>query len=468
MTAVERAEFNPADIGGDILGGAFTFAQAIRRPVVSPTPWRTPLRGVYLASASTPPGPGRHRHARAGTPRDRRCATPPASASNPRTSSGRDVVDGFAAVDFEFARQVLQRGHRGAVRRRVRLDAEPVPAAPRRARAASRAGAARTGRAPRSARGGCCGPRCSATLAYTDRRLVALCACGHRRRRRRWCVGIPQLGPPWVPMLCFLALWLGYMSIVSIGQTFYGFGWEMLLLEAGFLAAFLGSDSQPPRDRRDRAVLVAGVPARVRRGDDQDPRRTRVARPHRAHVPPRDAADARTAQPPGAPAPPLVPPGRGARQPLRAARRAVVPLRAARSASGCRARCPAIVGAVAAAIVIATQLWLVAHRQLRVAQLGDDRARLLGDRAARHRRAAAAATDDPPWLIDGIPLPWLIVTTAVGVLYVGAQLAAAAQPLRAAPAHERELQPLAARQRLRRVRHRHEGAHRDRRRGDDG
>lgn len=58
MTAAERSSFNPADIGGDILGGAVTFAQALRRPVVSRTPWRTPVRGVYLASASTPPGPG--------------------------------------------------------------------------------------------------------------------------------------------------------------------------------------------------------------------------------------------------------------------------------------------------------------------------------------------------------------------------------------------------------------------------
>ena len=58
MTAAERAAYNPADIGGDILGGAFSFVQAFRRPVLSPTPWRTPLRGVYLASASTPPGPG--------------------------------------------------------------------------------------------------------------------------------------------------------------------------------------------------------------------------------------------------------------------------------------------------------------------------------------------------------------------------------------------------------------------------
>jgi phytoene dehydrogenase-like protein len=58
MTAAERVAFNPADIGGDILGGAFSFLQAVRRPVLSATPWRTPMRGVYLASAATPPGPG--------------------------------------------------------------------------------------------------------------------------------------------------------------------------------------------------------------------------------------------------------------------------------------------------------------------------------------------------------------------------------------------------------------------------
>lgn len=58
MTAAERVAFNPSDIGGDILGGAFSFLQAIRRPIVSTAPWRTPMRGVYLASAATPPGPG--------------------------------------------------------------------------------------------------------------------------------------------------------------------------------------------------------------------------------------------------------------------------------------------------------------------------------------------------------------------------------------------------------------------------
>jgi hypothetical protein len=53
--------------------------------------------------------------------------------------------------------------------------------------------------------------------------------------------GIPQLGPAWSPTVAFLLIWAGYLSIVNVGQTFYGFGWESLLLEAGFTVAFLGS-----------------------------------------------------------------------------------------------------------------------------------------------------------------------------------------------------------------------------------
>ncbi|WP_341975631.1 NAD(P)/FAD-dependent oxidoreductase [Microbacterium sp. LTA6] len=58
VRASEREAINPATIGGDISGGDFTVQQMVRRPTLSSAPWRTPMRGVYLASASTPPGPG--------------------------------------------------------------------------------------------------------------------------------------------------------------------------------------------------------------------------------------------------------------------------------------------------------------------------------------------------------------------------------------------------------------------------
>lgn len=56
--AMER--HNPNLVGGDIGGGAATLPQFIKRPVLSPHPWATPLPGVYLCSASTPPGAGAH------------------------------------------------------------------------------------------------------------------------------------------------------------------------------------------------------------------------------------------------------------------------------------------------------------------------------------------------------------------------------------------------------------------------
>src|SRR5579875_2608233 len=58
--------------------------------------------------------------------------------------------------------------------------------------------------------------------------------------------GLPQSGPPWLPAVGFLVMWAIYLSIVNVGQIFYAFGWESLLLEAGFFAAFLGSDSTAP------------------------------------------------------------------------------------------------------------------------------------------------------------------------------------------------------------------------------
>jgi hypothetical protein len=39
--------------------------------------------------------------------------------------------------------------------------------------------------------------------------------------------------------LALAVLWAIYLSFVHVGQIFYGYGWEILLLEAGFLAIFL-------------------------------------------------------------------------------------------------------------------------------------------------------------------------------------------------------------------------------------
>lgn len=51
---------NPNYVGGDISSGALSLQQFIARPSFSPSPWRTPVEGLYLASASTAPGPGVH------------------------------------------------------------------------------------------------------------------------------------------------------------------------------------------------------------------------------------------------------------------------------------------------------------------------------------------------------------------------------------------------------------------------
>jgi hypothetical protein len=47
-------------------------------------------------------------------------------------------------------------------------------------------------------------------------------------------------------MAVWAAMWVLYLSIVNVGQIWYGFGWESLLLEAGFLTIFLGPASTAP------------------------------------------------------------------------------------------------------------------------------------------------------------------------------------------------------------------------------
>ncbi|MFL5783464.1 MAG: lipase maturation factor family protein [Bacteriovoracaceae bacterium] len=47
-------------------------------------------------------------------------------------------------------------------------------------------------------------------------------------------------------MVLWLLMYGIYLSIVNVGQTFYSFGWESMLLEAGFFAAFLGPEKSVP------------------------------------------------------------------------------------------------------------------------------------------------------------------------------------------------------------------------------
>jgi phytoene dehydrogenase-like protein len=56
--ALERE--NPNLVGGDVGGGANTLRQTFFRPAPRAVPWSTPLPGLFLCSASTPPGGGVH------------------------------------------------------------------------------------------------------------------------------------------------------------------------------------------------------------------------------------------------------------------------------------------------------------------------------------------------------------------------------------------------------------------------
>lgn len=325
-------------------------------------------------------------------------------------------MDGFAAVDFEFARQVLQRGLAAlyVVAFASTLNQfRPLLGEHGLLPATDLLDWARaTPRARRMLR-----PTIFLRWHYTDRRLVAVCIAGMVIGSALVC-GIPQLGPPWVPMLCFLAMWATYMSIVSIGQTFYGFGWEMLLVEAGLLAAFLGSDDQPPPS----AIIVlfwwlvfrlefgAGM-IKIRGGREW---RDLTALVYHHETQPMPGPLSRQAH--------LLPRWfhRGEVVGNHVAQ-LVVPwfLFAPILGLWVSGPVPGLIGAVAATIVIATQAWLVltgnfawlnwativlAFSAIGVAGIGGP------DRTP---------TTDPPWVVDGIALPWVIVTSLVALLVVG-------------------------------------------------
>jgi uncharacterized membrane protein YhdT len=80
---------------------------------------------------------------------------------------------------------------------------------------------------------------------YSDRVFEACCWIGAALALGVLAGGADELPPAgWLAL--WLALWALYLSIVNVGQVWYGFGWESLLCEAGFLAAFLGPASVAP------------------------------------------------------------------------------------------------------------------------------------------------------------------------------------------------------------------------------
>ncbi|MCP3818216.1 lipase maturation factor family protein [Streptomyces sp. A3M-1-3] len=82
-------------------------------------------------------------------------------------------------------------------------------------------------------------------LRYSDR-LFAACAWAGALLAAAVAGGAADAVPLWGAMLMWAVLWALYLSIVNVGQTWYSFGWESLLLEAGFLAVFLGNDRTAP------------------------------------------------------------------------------------------------------------------------------------------------------------------------------------------------------------------------------
>jgi len=86
-------------------------------------------------------------------------------------------------------------------------------------------------------------------IGYSDRRLVVITWAGAALSVVATLGLLDGVGYtiPFASMAIFALLWILYLSIVNVGQTFYSFGWESLLLETGFLAIFLGPATATPQ-----------------------------------------------------------------------------------------------------------------------------------------------------------------------------------------------------------------------------
>lgn len=83
-------------------------------------------------------------------------------------------------------------------------------------------------------------------LHYSDRFFAGVCWLG-AGLAAALLLGAGDGVPLWTMMASWLLLWVLYLSIVNVGQAWYAFGWESILLECGLLAVFLGNaDVAPP------------------------------------------------------------------------------------------------------------------------------------------------------------------------------------------------------------------------------
>jgi hypothetical protein len=82
-------------------------------------------------------------------------------------------------------------------------------------------------------------------LHYSDRFFATVCWVG-AALSAAMVVGFADAVPVWLAMPGWLLLWALYLSIVNVGQIWYAFGWESLLLEAGLLVVFVGNDDVAP------------------------------------------------------------------------------------------------------------------------------------------------------------------------------------------------------------------------------
>jgi hypothetical protein len=82
-------------------------------------------------------------------------------------------------------------------------------------------------------------------LGYSDRRFCVVAGLGLALSIVAL-TGVSEMGAWWLSLVVWLSLYVLYLSIVNVGQRFYGFGWESMLLEAGFFCAFLGPTELAP------------------------------------------------------------------------------------------------------------------------------------------------------------------------------------------------------------------------------